>query len=462
MNEFLHRVEDEIGHRRLISRGQKILVAVSGGADSMVLLQVLHSLAAANGWKLVVAHFNHRLRGRASDGDEKLVRQTAKKLRLKFVGEAADVKRFATQSKLSLEMAARKLRHEFLARTAAKEKIKTIALAHHADDQVELFFLRLFRGAGGEGLMGMKWRSPSPVDKDVMLVRPLLACSKAEILEYAREAKIPFRDDATNFSTDILRNRVRNELLPLLRKNYQPQISKSVLRTMEIVGVEANFMIGLALRIRSGKADVHTPFDKLPPAVQRRILQQELLAARLVPEFELIEQLRLAPGKPVSVNSGLSVARKVDGKIVLRANLEKEFSADELKVKLQGRAGRVAFGGSKFSWAVKKFDGVRRGKAESGKRKAETYDADKIGGQIVLRHWRAGDRFQPIGMKSAVKLQDLFVNAKIPQADRRNLVLATAESGEIFWVERLRIGEKFKLTPETLQKLIWSQSKFAG
>ena len=174
MSEFLQRTESEIQNRQLLSRGQKILVAVSGGADSVVLLHTLHSLAPQSAWKISVAHFNHQLRGRASDADEKLVRATAKKLRLKFFGGGAAVKAFAAQSKLSVEMAARKLRHEFLAKVAREQEISTIALAHHADDQVELFFLRLLRGAGGEGLAGMKWKSPSPADKKITLVRPLL------------------------------------------------------------------------------------------------------------------------------------------------------------------------------------------------------------------------------------------------------------------------------------------------
>src|SRR5580700_4485946 len=140
----------------------------------MVLLEMMRRLASSRGWHLSVAHFNHRLRGRSSDADERLVRRTADKLQLPMVAASGDVRQFARTNKLSLEMAARKLRHEFLARAAARSKISEIALAHHADDQLELFFLRLLRGGGGEGLAGMKWRSPSPGNTKITLVRPLL------------------------------------------------------------------------------------------------------------------------------------------------------------------------------------------------------------------------------------------------------------------------------------------------
>ncbi|HUB87009.1 MAG TPA: tRNA lysidine(34) synthetase TilS, partial [Verrucomicrobiae bacterium] len=232
MTDLLQRVENSIRNRTLIPRGEKILVAVSGGLDSMVLLCALKNLSARHKWKIVVAHFNHRLRGRACEADEKLVRQIAAKLKLPVVVENADVKSFAETSKLSIEMAARKLRHEFFARVARQRKIKTFALAHHADDQVELFFLRLLRGAGSEGLAGMKWKSSSPADKTILLVRPLLDLTKSELWKFARENKIRFRHDATNFSTDYLRNRIRNELLPLLKRNYQPALGKIILRLM--------------------------------------------------------------------------------------------------------------------------------------------------------------------------------------------------------------------------------------
>lgn len=474
-----------------------MLVAVSGGADSLVLLRALHALSVKQHWKLCVAHFNHQLRGRASDGDETFVRAAARQLALPFFSGRGDVDGFARRAKISTEMAARKLRHEFLARTARRHGIATIALAHHADDQVELFFLRLLRGAGGEGLAGMKWRAPSPADPHITLVRPLLGFSKAELLAFARGNKIRFRQDATNFSTDHLRNRIRNELLPLLQKKYQPGLSKSVLRLMEIIGAEAELVgeVAQAWHVVAGRrrgdasqtekaaskptvrkklatADVVTcSFEQLPPAVQRRVLQLRLVELGIPLDFELIEQLRASAGSFVSVGTGLTVARTAAGTLICREPCKEEFKSDELRVKLKrvgrsrsgsqtprgtsessGRAGRVSFAGHQFRWQIQPQRKSLRPRPKPG---SEWFDADLIGSPIILRHWRPGDRFQPSGLKSPAKLQDLFVNAKIPAARRRELVLAATAAGDIFWVEGLRIGEKFKLTGRTKRRLVW-------
>ncbi len=497
MTGLLQRIEQNIQNRRLLQRGQAVLAAVSGGLDSMTLLHELHQLSSRHRWRLTVAHFNHQLRGRSSDADEKLVRQTAAAMGLPFVAGRANVRDFAKRIKLSVEMAARKLRHDFFARTAKERKIRVIALAHHADDQVELFFLRVLRGAGGEGLAGMKWRSPSPVDPKIMLVRPLLDTTRAELRGFARENKIRFREDATNTSLDLPRNRVRNELLPLLQRRYQPAVAKTVLRLMEIVGAESDLVGNTARqwlvskrkieraprpgpfnkprssgresapshpnqrqsRLTSAATVRGAGFDYLPVAVQRRALQLQLSEAGVTADFELIESLRQSADVPVSLGPQLSVLRDATGVVSLRPARPSVFKANETAVKLAGRAGAFIFEGVRGRG---RFDALKKYKRPAARPACESFDADKVGGRITLRHWRPGDRFQPIGLKSPVKLQDLFTNRKMPRARRRELLVAVAESGEIFWVEGLRISENYKLTPQTRRRLAWRWRHLAG
>jgi tRNA(Ile)-lysidine synthase len=457
VSQILQRFEGEIQSRCRLGRGGKILAGVSGGLDSMALLHMLHLIAGKWRWKIVVAHFNHQLRGRSSDEDEKLVRKTAARLGLPFIAGRANVKRFAQKSKLSIEMAARKLRHEFFARAAVQHKISTVALAHHADDQVELFFLRVLRGAGGEGVAGMKWLSLSPVNSKIKLIRPLLGFSKAEILTFAHGNKIPFREDATNLSNDFLRTRVRNELLPLLRRHYQPGIAKTVLRLMEIVGAEAEAVGQVA---ENWRRRWRPDFEKLSIAVQRRVLQSQLTGLDVPPDFELVEALRRAANVAVSVDSKCSVSRSLAGDVKLQYDSpEVRFKADELALNLTGRVGDAEFGGASLNW---QFDMGKKGRHPIKKSGREYFDASKVGDRIILRHWRPGDRFQPIGLKTGAKLQDLFTNAKIPRARRRDLLVAAVAGGEIFWVEGLRISENFKLTAETGRRLAWRWRRPAG
>jgi tRNA(Ile)-lysidine synthase len=462
VSDLLQRVGETIQSRRLIRRGQRILVAVSGGLDSTVLLHILHKVALINRWQLSVAHLNHCLRGRSSDADERLVRSVCEKFALPLFVERAEVRQIAKQQKLSIEMAARKARHEFLARVAAKKKISTIALAHHADDQVELFFIRLLRGSGGEGLAGMKWRNAFPGAKGIEIVRPLLEESKSALREYAAANKIKFREDATNASLDILRNRVRHELLPLLRRNYQPALSKVVLRLMEIVGEEAELARLTAedwLRKARDSGAIQS-FSKLPVAVQRHVLRMQLLAEGIAPDFELIEKLRRKPDEVVTLqqfdSSARSISRDSAGVVHWHTSEPIAFDEESHKVSLGGSAGRTKFNGIGIAWQTQSKPGMTLPTRKAG---TEYFDAELVGSKVILRHWRKGDRFQPIGMSGAVKLQDLFVNQKVPQALRHRLVVAETEKGHIFWVEGLRISERFQLTKATKRRLQWQWSR---
>ena len=449
MRDLVQRVEASIRERHLLKAGQSVLIAVSGGVDSMALLEVLVRLAPEHRWRLHVAHFNHQLRGRASDADERLVRATAKRLQLPFVGGRADVRRLAVRQKVSIEMAARRARHEFLAHAARKRRIKTVALAHHRDDQVELFFLRLLRGAGGRGLSGMKWSNPSPADKRLTLVRPLLDSPKADLRAFARETKVRFREDASNDSPDFLRNRIRRELLPLLKRRYAPALDKVILRQMAILGDEAELLEGLARDWRRTKSPA---FATLGTAWQRLVLQAELLDAGISPEFELVEKLRTAPRLNVMFEHGLVLRHDGCGRVHKAAVRSVAFGEEQAGLSLEGCRGQGAFGALAWNWQTLNCGSFRWPKFAEGR---EWFDADKVGPKVVLRHWQPGDRFQPAGLSKPVKLQDMFTNQKIPRERRHQLVVAATASGEIWWVEGLRISERFKLAPATRRRLKW-------
>ena len=457
MSDLTSHIETSIGAKRLFRDGQRILAAVSGGLDSMVLLDLLHRLSKTHRWKLTVAHFNHQLRGVASDADEQLARQTARKLRLPFVAGRGNVPEFARTSGVSVEMAARQLRHDFLAATAAKLRIPTVALAHHADDQVELFFLRLLRGAGGGGLAGMKWSNASPSAPKIRLARPLLDLSKDALRSFARENQIAFSEDASNASIDIQRNRVRHELIPLLTRHYQPALGRTVLRLMEVVGAEADFVAHTAREwLKGGRTPL---FAHLPLAVQRRLIHQQLIQGKLSPEFDLIERLRLGAGQWIAVSPDGSVCRDAAGLLHWRRLASFQFSSRQREVSLSARKGGLTFAGLKINWEI----GDDKGMMTFGKdANVEYFDADKVGTPIWLRCWRPGDRFQPIGTGSARKLQDLFTNLRVPPGERRRRVVAATRLGELFWVEGLRMAEKFKLDEHTVRKLKWSWRRNSG
>lgn len=442
-------VSTEMDATGLLPRNSRVLVAVSGGIDSMVLLHVLHQLAPARGWTLVVAHLNHRLRGRSSDADERFVRAQCARLKLPCVTERRAVRPPAQPQKPSLEMAARSVRHLFLAQTARRRRCPVVALAHHADDQAELVLLRLLRGAGSEGLGGMRRRAPSPADARVQLIRPLLGVSRQAIEAHAAAHRIPHREDRSNVDRRILRNRIRHELLPLLRSEYQPATNDVLVRTAGLLRAEADCIRELASHWLAHGRDA---FTALPLAVQRRVLHLQALELGVTLDFDATERLLHAADTVISVAGGRRVQRKEDGRLRLVEAAARGHSARRRSVVL-GKRGRVRFGGREFCWRI---EPVSRGGRPTGQGKqSESFDAAAVGTRLVLRHWRAGDRFQPIGMPSAVKLQDLFTNAKVPAIERRRRVVAQTEAGEIVWVEGLRIGERFKLGSRSQNRLIW-------
>jgi tRNA(Ile)-lysidine synthase len=284
----------------------------------------------------------------------------------------------------------------------------------------------------------------------VRLVRPFLDVPKSDLLAYAKEQGIPFREDASNGSVEFLRNRVRLELLPLLKQNYQPGLNQVIARVSEIASRNSEFVTEAAEAWLAAD-ESRLAFDRLHVAVQCRSLLLQLIQLGLEPDFDLIERLRRSAGR-ISVGTDRWVRRDSNGRVLLEtAATDRSAGTANLQIDLR-KVRAATFSDLVLSWEIKSCKARLLPSPNPGR---EIFDADRVGRQIILRHWQPGDRFQPIGMAAAVKLQDLFTNARIPRGERSHLVVACTVQGELFWVERLRISDGFKVTEQTIRRLLW-------
>ena len=452
MHPLAEKVAELARTQNLFPGSCKILVAVSGGLDSMVLLDLLIKAELKLKSRLVVAHFNHQLRGVESDADAVFVEETARSYGLPFELGSENVSLKAKELSGGIESAAREFRHSFFVSLSSRLGCQTVVLGHHSDDQVETFFIRLFRGAGSRGLAGMSVLSSSHLDSEIKLVRPLLELRRAEIEAYAQELGIDHREDESNNNTRFLRNKIRHNLLPYMSELWNPSIYQHIIKTMVLVGDDSDCIDELAIKWLS-KMD--TPFNELPVAIQRNVLQRQLFSKSVESSFDLVESLRIHVDKAIEVSPGKRLLRNETGKIELLPCMnERVFSIDRCVIDLFDQKDEIEFGGFKF-WFKSTLGGLDKLAELGQKSNREVFDASSIGSHITLRHWNPGDRFQPIGLTNEKKLQDLFVNQKISSSERHRRVIGESDDGRLFWVNGLRIADPFKVTESTTELLLF-------
>ena len=273
---MLKRFIDLCAAEKIFDGLRSVLIAVSGGADSLALAQLMINSRQRFKLELVIAHFEHGLRGRASLDDAAFVKNFAEERGIKFISGRGDVKNFAAENKISIETAARTLRYEFLSDVRRDLNCEAIVLAHHADDQAETILMRLLRGATSTGLSAMKFRTLSEYG---LLIRPLLRFRKVELENFCREKNLSPRLDATNFELDATRNRIRLELIPTLEK-FNPALIETLCRLGEVTAEESDFIAAQAEKIFPAvvkdNALVRAEFLKLHPALQRVVIKKFL------------------------------------------------------------------------------------------------------------------------------------------------------------------------------------------
>jgi len=434
-NKVLRYIRDH----RLIHAGDRVAVAVSGGADSVALLRVLLELRSELGVVLAVAHFNHQLRGEQSVADEAFVAELAKEYSLEFFAGGADVRGYASGSKLGIEAAGRRLRYQWFARLANEQGFNSVATAHTSDDQTETVLLKFLRGAGTRGLAGIY----PVVNRDgAHIVRPLLCVSRGELEVYLAALGQTWREDESNLDRHFLRNRVRHDLLPLLEGGYNPNFRQVVNVFADVARAEEKYwekLVDEHLVRHAGTRQLSVEgFVELPLALQRRVVKGFAERHGFALDFEHIERLRACalgrlrktglPGGRIATNAAGwlkfgAPQRQAPEAYEHVLPVPGEVFIPELALCVRATIVAEAFAHELPQGTLLKLDLIEQ--------------------HLVVRNWKHGDRYRPARRRSEEKLKKLFVEKRIPAAERATWSVALHEE-KIVWVRDLPVASAYE------------------
>jgi tRNA(Ile)-lysidine synthase len=462
--EFESKVAEFIESNGLFGSEDKVLLAVSGGADSTALLHAVCVLKAEGilSGELVCAHVNHQLRGAEADADEDFVVGEAAGLKVPVMTRRVDVREYARKNKLSIETAGRELRIEGLVDIAKANNCNLVATAHQKDDNAETILQRLTRGTGFRGLGGI-WPKRT-FGSGVTFVRPLLCVRRAEIIEYLKRGGTAWRTDRTNTDYSYRRNYIRHRLLPEL----EGQCSNSVVEQLAELAESARKFYGLvcdcAEKVWEKLAEcedekVILDLQQLSaehPAVKVEIVRRSLAAVGsgerdLTQEhFERILQLaaQKMSGRRIELPGGFVVGREY-GKLIFARGEDEQVTkktSESITIKVPGQ---TRFGNYLAEAGVFEVELGSKGRFKAGKTSfVEWFDLDKVKMPLVVRYRQAGERFIPLGSRQEKKVGKFLTAQRVPQRIRQRLLIA-ADSEKIIWVWPIRISEEAKVTGDT-------------
>ena len=431
----------------LIKLDDKILIALSGGPDSIFLLHFLNKYKNKFKIKLSAVHINHLLRGKVSDRDELFCEAVCEELNLPFYSSRKNVKVFAKKNKLSIELAARKIRYSVFEKLVKKNSFDKIATAHVADDNVETVLLNLIKGAGLSGIAGI------PVKRG-NIIRPVLCLTKKEILDYLAANKFEFRIDESNLSNEYERNFLRNEIIPLIKSRLNPGIENAILNTslnlQGLVEEIEDHKSSESLRSTKNKsvqipatyfsvADINTSLHRLKTKLDQNF-NLKLQASDVKKIHSLIKK---QAGKSEELSFGLMAQRNRTGILVAKKNSSISEFSKTLKVNEKIKIGTETLNVVN----VKPTDAIINKDP-----KQEYISADGISSIFQIRNWQNGDRFFPIGMKGTKKVSDYLNDIKMdPFKKQDQLVLIN--NSKIVWIIGKRLDDRFKITSATKKVL---------
>lgn len=429
---------------KLINKGDKILVAFSGGPDSVFALHFLFKFRKKYKIELLALHFNHGLRGKESDGDENFAMEFCEKLNVQFISQKLNVKFFSKKNKLSIEEAARLLRYKNLEKIAINTGCTKIVTAHNQSDNTETILMNLFSGTGLSGLSGIPIRREN-------IIRPLLCLSKQEIVEYLNREKINSRIDSSNMNDDFRRNYIRNRILPLIKIKLNPKIDEAVFRSSQNLSNALQLNETLVEHLRSQfvthtrnalniKIQLSDLFGgEVPGEVLRTILKTNFAHALEYDDFIKINALiTKQKGKQVQLTSNLVALRESE---CIRIERVQKTSNNKVELKV---GDIVTIGSQKIGIEPADMNDVKFSKGG----RVEFISADNLSEKFILRVWNPGDKFKPLGMKNLKKVSDFLTDEKVPSSERKNQLVLLSRN-QIVWIVGLRIDDRFKLNSKT-------------
>ena len=441
------KVISTINKYKMLEKGDKVVIGVSGGPDSVTLLLILNKIKKEYNLSLHIVHINYHLRGKESNLEEEFVRNLAEKLKIPITVREVNTKEVVGKS--SIQEFAREFRYKVYEEIAKEIKANKIALGHNLDDNIETIIMRFIRGSGLSGLCGIPY--VRDLSTELKIIRPLMDCTRKGIENYLKKLKIKPCMDSSNLKTFYLRNKIRLKLIPLIEKEYNRKFKENLFKLSEVLNNENDYLSKevfnlnkrLVKRTEYGLEIKVKDLTKFHPAIIFRMLREILKDIRgdlFGIEYKHIKNIvNIISNKTKRTElPGKIIVEKYKDSLVFRKKIKKYIINTILKVDGLTRVNNLLFS-SKIIYNIPKFKDLN----------SAYLDIDKINLPIIIRGRKLGDRFIPFGMKGTKKLQDFFIDEKVPAYKRDEVPILVDSKDRILWVAGFRIDDRFKINKDT-------------
>lgn len=443
---MIQSMKNTINKHNLINKNDKIVVAVSGGPDSIALLHGLYSLKNEYNLSLYVCHLNHQLRGDDSDGDAKYVEEICRELNIKSFIFSEDIEEYSKKNKMSFEEGAREARYRLFNKVLKETNSNKIAVAQNQNDQSETLLMRLMRGAGLEGLSAIKYKRDN-------IIRPLLNTSRNLIEKYCKENNLNSRTDKTNFETIYTRNKIRLEMIPYIQKNFNENIIKQLSLTADLLQDDVDYFNKEVNNIY--KKIVEESKNGLEIKLENLNNVHKAILSRLIRKIikEISGNLKEITQVHIEEIINLVKSKNHGSFKILKKNIKFEISYDYLSVyEIKEKKENVNLYFINNMITTDEYLLELLSEHLESSKESITIDLDKVVGKLFVRTRKTGDVFYPLGMKGSKKIKNYFINLKIPSSKRDDILLLCDEEN-IIWVIGYRMCEKYKIQKDTKEKL---------